>query len=79
MFGFICNLMVKPVPKKFHIKNNENNIKKDYKKETKKTLENYKIKKSIAKIIIYWLIIGIPLAWGFSSTLKKAYILCKLI
>jgi hypothetical protein len=36
------------------------------------------VNKATGTLIIYWLIVGIPLAWGVYNTLKRALLLFNI-
>lgn len=81
LVGLVCNLLVRHVNPKFHIKEQ---LEAEYQEEQKE-LANLNTASSVSevaakpthpiKLILFWLIVGLPLVWGVWLTLKKASVL----
>jgi hypothetical protein len=82
--GFICNLLVRPVAPKWHMS--------DAELEAERRLAHDAAVKSAvggdaaavsgsgsnrALVALFWLFVGIPLAWGVWITITKALVLFK--
>ena len=75
--GFICNLLIKPVAPKFHMSATELAEAKRRAHETAPAAGA--VEGSVGGfglgVLLAWLAIGIPLAWGVAQTLQKAAVL----
>src|SRR5690606_666615 len=80
--GFIANLLVRPVERKWHMK------KADVYAEKTKQKSKTKSKPASAPpaagtealtrdVALFWLLVGVPLAWGIWMTLEKALVLFR--
>ena len=77
--GFLANLLVRPVNSKWHMTESDLAAEraKLHEKNTVATTGSFGIGKGglDAKAIPFWLLVGIPLAWGVSKTVQKAIVL----
>ncbi len=82
VLGFICNLMIKPVDKKYYMTAQEleaeRKISHEITPDTAAVLaaKGDKPSSTIA-LILAWLAVGIPLAWGFTVVIKNTLVLFK--
>jgi hypothetical protein len=82
VLGFICNLLIKPVNPKHYMTPTELEAERKVAHEiTPDTAAVLAAKgdKPSSKLafILAWLAVGIPLAWGFTVTIKSALVLFK--
>lgn len=77
--GFIANLLVRPVDHKWHMTQAELDAEHARLHEAKEPVKSgsYGIGKGgiDAKAVPFWLLVGIPLAWGVWQTVQKALVL----
>ena len=77
--GFLANLLVRPVNSKWHMTESDLAAEraKLHEKNTVATTGSFGIGKGglDARAIPFWLLVGIPLAWGVSKTVQKAIVL----
>ena len=79
--GFVANLMVRPVDPKWHMSDAEvaEELAKLHEKNTAVQTGSFGIGKGglDAPAALFWLLVGIPLAWGVWNTVEKALVLFK--
>jgi MFS family permease len=79
--GFIANLLVRPVDPKWHMSDAEvaTELAKLHEKATAVQTGSYGIGKGGLdfKALLFWLLVGVPLAWGVWNTFEKALVLFK--
>ena len=82
--GFVCNLLVRPVAAKWFMTDDE--LAAERKLAHEKTLADAAGAEAVgpaatpsspALLVMFWLFVGIPLAWGVYVTLQKAFILFR--
>lgn len=78
MFGFVCNLLIKPVHPKYYMSKEFVDKTQKHSEKIVNTMLNVTTKKSSVMLLIFcWLLVGIRLLWGFSVTLQKTWLLFK--
>ena len=79
VLGFILNLLIKPVNKKFHMSEQElkaeKNIAANQKTETLSSSVTTNVTLQKILLPIAWLVVGIPIAWGILNALQKGIII----
>ena len=79
VLGFILNLLIKPVNKKFHMSEQElkaeKNIAANQKTETLKSSVTTNVALQKLLLPIAWLVVGVPIAWGILNALQKGIII----
>lgn len=83
--GFICNLLVRPVEEKYHMTAAELEAERKLAHEAAARAESAQqgsfkgtvIGGSGIWLVVSWLCIGLPLAWGINITVQKAWVLFK--
>ena len=79
VIGFIANLLVRPVDAKWHMSDAElAEVRAQFHEKTAvKETGSFGIDKGgfDAKAVPFWLLVGIPLAWGVWQTVQKAFVL----
>jgi MFS family permease len=79
VIGFICNWLVKPVDEKFYMTDAELEAERklSHESETRRSTGGGAPDKpsSPATVWGFWLLVGIPIAWGVYVTLKSAWVL----
>jgi len=79
--GFICNLLIRPVAPKWQMSDEElgNARKLAHESAPDRTAPTTvaAAASSVALVLVAWLAVGIPLAWGVAQTVAKAAILFK--
>jgi len=81
--GFIANLLVRPVDEKFFMSDDELAREKQLAHEKSLAAANStsgpvsSASSSLMTVVIAWLAVGLPLAWGVSLTFQKAAVLFK--
>ena len=79
VLGFILNLLIKPVNKKFHMSEQElkveKNIAANQKTETLRSSVTTNVALQKILLPIAWLVVGIPIAWGILNALQKGIII----
>jgi MFS family permease len=82
--GFICNLLVRPVAAKWQM--SEDELAHERKLAHDKAQVAYSKNSGVvgtngasnpAVVALFWLFVGIPLAWGVYTTLQKAFVLFR--
>ena len=79
--GFIANLLVRPVNPKWHMSDAEVAAEQAKLEATAATAQtgSFGIGKGglDVKAALFWLLVGIPLAWGIWNTVEKALVLFR--
>ena len=79
VLGFILNLLIKPVNKKFHMSEQElkaeKNMAANQKTETLRSSVTTNVALQKILLPIAWLVVGIPIAWGILNALQKGIII----
>ncbi len=79
--GFIANMLVRPVDPKFHMSDAEvaAELAKLHEKTDVKLTGSYGIGKGGLDVpaALFWLFVGVPLAWGIWNTFEKALVLFR--
>jgi MFS family permease len=82
VIGFVCNFLIKPVADKHFMTDAELEAERKLAHEAAKATEVSSAaassgETSPAVLVIAWLAVGIPIAWGVWTTLEKAWILFR--
>ena len=73
LIGFVCNILVKPVKKKYFISSENYNLTDEIDLEKEERMVPDEVEKKVDfSIPLAWLFVGIPLIWGISQTLIKS-------
>jgi len=81
--GFLCNLLVRPVSPKWFMTDDELAAERKLAHEKARAdavgtaATGVAARSSPALLVLFWLFVGIPLAWGVYVTLQKAFILFR--
>ena len=79
VLGFVLNLLIRPVNKKYHMSNKElkaeQNIAASQKKEVLKVSATTNVSMQNILLPLAWLVVGIPIAWGIFNALQKGLII----
>ena len=81
--GFLCNLLVRPVSPKWFMTDDELAAERKLAHEKARAdaagtaATGVTARSSPALLVLFWLFVGIPLAWGVYVTLQKAFILFR--
>ncbi len=75
VLGLVCNLMVKPVAPKYFMSEQELEAERKLAHERSLSMVGGPVSQAVsnpALVVVAWLFVGIPLAWGVWITLQKA-------
>ena len=79
VLGFVLNLLIRPVNKKYHMSSEElkaeQNIAASQKKEVLKVSATTNVSIQNILLPLAWLVVGIPIAWGIFNALQKGLII----